>query len=472
MRRRFDSVLPLIVLVGFAATALLVNRLLEDAQQQGIDALEDALETEAGAIASSQNQRLASQFAGAGEILFTPGSNIRFDLAVGSPADEETLSTLLGELTQSLEFGYYLVDAGGTVTQGFLLEDEGRIGEPFAWPGFEGVVGTPGFEGGVLPVSTGLTTGGPASAFVFPLGPASPDGTGYFVFENPIEPDSDFSKEIRGLGRGETGEVLFYDGMGTVIAASDPGLIAESVGDDRMREEPEGLHRFDDRVVAIADVPVAGWRVAFRQDADEFERPLAQPVESAGRILVLVLLAAGFLLTVMLYRRLRAARAEQERLRRLSEAQQELISIVSHELRTPVAGVLGFLETTLDHWDGMEEADDRAVSRAATNARRLQAMTRDVLDTQGVESGRLVHVMEPLDLADEVRIAVERGEGAGPRAGVRAERPRRGRLGVRRRRPAATGPGQPPRQRPQESRRPSSPSRWRCTSTTGRPRSR
>ena len=69
-------------------------------------------------------------------------------------------------------------------------------------------------------------------------------------------------------------------------------------------------------------------------------------------MLVLGILAAGFVFTVALYRRLRAARAEQERLRQLSEAQQELISIVSHELRTPVAGVLGFLETTLDHWDG------------------------------------------------------------------------------------------------------------------------
>jgi signal transduction histidine kinase len=47
-----------------------------------------------------------------------------------------------------------------------------------------------------------------------------------------------------------------------------------------------------------------------------------------------------------------------------------------------------------------------AVSRAAANARRLQALTRDVLDTQRVESGHLVHVLEPLDLADLVTSAV------------------------------------------------------------------
>src|SRR3546814_6510031 len=37
-----------------------------------------------------------------------------------------------------------------------------------------------------------------------------------------------------------------------------------------------------------------------------------------------------------LARRLQAAREEQERLQRLSETQEEFISIVSHELRTPV----------------------------------------------------------------------------------------------------------------------------------------
>jgi signal transduction histidine kinase len=175
------------------------------------------------------------------------------------------------------------------------------------------------------------------------------------------------------------------------------------------------VHRFDDRFVTISEVPTAGWRVVFRQDVDEFESPLADPVESVGRILVLLLLAAGFLLTVMLHRRLRNARAEQARLGQLNEAQQELISIVSHELRTPVAGVLGFLETSLDHWDTMDDSERRrAVGRAATNARRLQAMTRDVLDTQTVESGRLVHVMEPLDLRAELRTAVEASKELDP----------------------------------------------------------
>jgi signal transduction histidine kinase len=235
------------------------------------------------------------------------------------------------------------------------------------------------------------------------------------VFESVVAADSDFNKEIGQLQRGETGEYLFYDDLGSVVAANDPALLGEALSDERLLTASDGIHRFDDRLVVIDEVPSAGWHIAFRQDLDEFEEPLAAPLDRAGRVLVFAVLAAGFVFTVGLYRRLRAARAEQERLRQLNEAQQELISIVSHELRTPVAGVLGFLETTLDHWDGMDEAERRnAVTRAAANAQRLQAMTRDVLDTQSVEAGRLVHVLEPLDLVAEVRNAVDAAQALAP----------------------------------------------------------
>jgi signal transduction histidine kinase len=178
--------------------------------------------------------------------------------------------------------------------------------------------------------------------------------------------------------------------------------------DAPMLDEQPGFHRFGGDIAVLANVEGPRWRVAFRQDVDEFEDPLTGPLESTGRILIFALLAAGLVLTGLLYRRLRAARAEQERLRVISETQQEFISIVSHELRTPVAGVLGFLETSLDHWDVMDDGERKAaITRAAANARRLQDMTRDVLDTQSVEAGRLVHVFDRLDLGGEVRVAVE-----------------------------------------------------------------
>jgi len=148
--------------------------------------------------------------------------------------------------------------------------------------------------------------------------------------------------------------------------------------------------------------------VVFTQDRDEFVEPLAGPLRVAGVVLVLLMLGVGLVLVTILVRRLRQAREEERRLRELSRAQEEFISVVSHELRTPVAGVLGFLQTTLDHWAQMSEEERlTAVRRAFANARRLQAMTRDVLDTESIETGRFGYTMVDLDLGAEVDTAVD-----------------------------------------------------------------
>jgi signal transduction histidine kinase len=105
---------------------------------------------------------------------------------------------------------------------------------------------------------------------------------------------------------------------------------------------------------------------------------------------------------------LRESREQERRLRELTRSQAEFISVVSHELRTPVAGVLGFLQTTVDHWDALSDEERLiTVRRAVTNARRLQAMTRDVLDTESIESGRLGYAFQRVDLGAELHTAVE-----------------------------------------------------------------
>ena len=180
------------------------------------------------------------------------------------------------------------------------------------------------------------------------------------------------------------------------------------MSDARLGTLSEGLHEIGDKLVVSADVPAVGWRVVFTQNRSEFVEPLAGPLQSAGLLLVLLLLGVGLLLTIVLARRLRQSREQEARLRELNRSQEEFTSVVSHELRTPVSGVLGFLQTSLDHWEVMSDEDRHsAVRRAFANARRLQAMTRDVLDTESIESGRFGYVRHPMDLADEVRTAVD-----------------------------------------------------------------
>lgn len=408
MRRRAEAFLPAVVLMAFAAVAVVLGLLLNSAQERGVDALEDTVDGEVQAIARSQDQRLNAARDGA-EVLIDPRRP--FELVERSAADLDQLEELLERFGAGLQGGFYLIDGEGTITQGVLFNDD-PIGSRFEWPGYEAAIDGPTFAAGkaaILPVSDGLTTSQPVLAYVIPI--RSTDGEaelrGSFVLETVVAEDSDFNREIAALERGETGTYLFFDSMGTVIASSDSSLLARPLDDERYLGASAGPHRFDGELVVLADVDAAGWRVAFRQDSDEFESALSQPLQSVGRITVFVLLGAGGLLTFLLNRRLRAARAEQDRLKAISESQQEFVSIVSHELRTPVAGVLGFLETSLDHWDAMDDAERRsAVGRAASNARRLQAMTRDVLDTQSLESGRLIHVLTRVDLGAEVRDSV------------------------------------------------------------------
>jgi signal transduction histidine kinase/type II secretory pathway pseudopilin PulG len=402
VRRRLEFLVPALVLLGFLAAAVGVNLLLTSAEERGVDALEESLRSEVRAVARRQDQRITASLEGSRESL---AGLPRFDLQIGSATDEAFFNGPIGRLISS---GLYLVDDAGTITVGNPLVEPGAVGSRFEWPGYPTTGGAPRSEL-VLPVSDGYAGAGPVYALVYPLvGGPELDRHGVIVSEVAVSADSDFNKEISALSRGDTGQYYFFDSTGVVLASNDSDAIGQPVGDERLTSEEEGIHRFDDQIAVLAEVPVAGWRVAFRQDTHEFQQALTGPLQTTGRVLVLALLAAGLLLMGMLYRRLATARAEQERLRELSESQQEFISIVSHELRTPVAGVLGFLETTLDHWEAMDDGERRnAVGRAASNARRLQAMTRDVLDTQSVEAGRLMYVFERLDLAAEVQVAVD-----------------------------------------------------------------
>lgn len=406
MRRRFEQLIPWGVFLGFAATAVVVSLLLAHARDRSVAALTASLEAEVDALASTQDQRINSNLFAASALV----SDQNFDFEVQSEHDRASLDSL-AELVGPVSAGFYLIDLDGVITEGVAIDDE-LIGTQFEWPGFslEALqVGRPQ----VLPVAEGLTTSQPTFSYVLSVQDEN-NPIGGFVFEVVVEVANPFNQEISVLERGETGEYFVLDASGTVIAANNPAAVGEPIDDPQLLALSEGSSRIGDELVAISDVPSTGWRVAFRQDAAEFESALSRPLSNVGTLVVLALLLAGAVLTVVLYRRLRSARAEQERLRALGAAQAEFVSIVSHELRTPVAGVLGFLETSLDHWDTMSDEDRRsAVSRAAVNARRLQAMARDVLDTQSLEEGRLVHSLAPVDLAAEVDIAVEAAKETG-----------------------------------------------------------
>ncbi len=412
MRRR-DHLVPAAAGLSVLLVAVVVVVLLRSAEADGTRALEDAKVAQVQTTAQSFDARVQSSIESLAGLGARP-----WELTMSNPADAATLETF--SIDPEAESGIFLIDGQDRIVNGTLLRP-GQLGSTYDPPGWaEAEKALKQAPAVVLPVAPqGVTSELPTYAFAVAIRGDRPTSLrGAFVFEAALTAESAFSKEIQSLADtgADTDSWRFIDSQGRVVATTLSSGLGEPVDDPRLLTLSEGRHVVGDDLVVSASVPTVGWKVVFAQDQEEFAEPLAGPLQNVGLILVLVLLAIGLLLTVLLARRLRQAREERRRLLELTRSQEEFISVVSHELRTPVSGVLGFLQTSLDHWEAMtDEERHHAVRRAFTNARRLQAMTRDVLDIDSIESGRFGYVRHQIDLVEELRMAAD-GFTPGPGA--------------------------------------------------------
>lgn len=119
-------------------------------------------------------------------------------------------------------------------------------------------------------------------------------------------------------------------------------------------------------------------------------------------------------------------RAAVERLQALDRARDELVSTVSHELRTPVTSILGYTELLRE---GAIVAPDPAqvplLDTITRGSHRLIDICNDLLLLSGLEAGAISLTMQPLDLRETVRTAVEASEPllAGRQLEVEVEQP-------------------------------------------------
>lgn len=405
-----DQLVPIVAGGLVVVVAVSVVLLLRSANNQGVEALTRAKVQQVQASADSFNARVASSLDSSSGL-----GKADWQLTVGSKADAKVLASY--NVNPNAQSGFFLVNGHDVVTDGVLLRP-GRLGSTFAPPGWAAAKRELAAKDiVVMPVDhSGLTTELPEYDLVVAIrDPHTNALRGALVFESALTASSSFEQEIAQLGdrSASTSAWFFVDSKGTVVASTlDTGL-GRPVEDSRYLTAPTGLSYIGNRIVISADVPAIGWRVVFRESRSQFQGGVTGPLQKAGLILVLLLLAVGLLMVVILVRRLREAREQERRLRELTRSQSEFISVVSHELRTPVAGVLGFLQTTVDHWDTLSETERLStVRRAVTNARRLQAMTRDVLDTESIEAGRIGYAFQPVDLTDELETAVDASRAA------------------------------------------------------------
>ncbi|HKN37603.1 MAG TPA: sensor histidine kinase [Acidimicrobiia bacterium] len=384
-------------LVVVALSVSILSTVL-DAQRRGRHALEQLQVNQLGQLTRSLDARVTAGYAAIGGLARVP-----YTLAPRDPGDANRLQQLQA-LNPDAKTGMMLVDTSATITSGTLLQGD-VIGSRLRRPGLDAALarGRPA----VLPVAPGVTTSAPTIGYLIPLLGTGGTVRGAFVFEADIGPDSPFTQEVAELRRGRTGQFSFVDSQGIVVASSDSASIAKPYGNPSLLARQLGFHRVGHQVAALATVPSVGWKAIFTQDAAEFDGGLGRRIDTAIVLLIvggLVAAAAGFF---ALLRRLRRARLEQRRLQEINRTTEEFISIVSHELRTPVAGVVGFLQTTADHWAVMsDDARREAVDRALANARRLYLFSQEILDTSRLEDGRLVGEFDLIDLRVELEVAV------------------------------------------------------------------
>jgi len=387
-----------LVLAGSVVTAVLSaerngRRALEDLQLAQLQQLARVLD---GAFAPALTSKVG---------LTNPSTGQPWSMVANDATDKAGLDRLQSA-QPTARTGYVLVDKSGIVVNGTLLSDPGSVGKRLDRPGLDAVLaGTPA----LLPASTvSLTTPLQTIAIARPLrATANGPVVGAVLQESDVAPDSLFTTLIAGFRRANTDEYSFLDTNGVVVSSTNSSTVGKPA--DKTLLDPDlGFHRHGDVVTATAPIPSVGWRASFRQSTDEFEGDITGPLRSALLLLVGVAILGAGLTFFVLLSRLRAARQEQRRLAAISDAREEFISIVSHELRTPATGQLGFLQTLLDHWDAMSETDRRqTVSQAYANARRLHALSRDVLDTASIESGELPYAFQVIDLRPAVQTAVD-----------------------------------------------------------------
>lgn len=404
MTRGRDRAVAAAAVLVLLVLGVALGALLREAEGNAIRSRKDLRLDQARQLARSMDARILQAYAAIGGIAEPQGS---WNLTPGDPADAARLASRVAPTGRA---GIYVVDRSRIVVNGVLLRDPAAIGRA----GPTGLAKVLGGSSVITPVGAGLTTSSPAIGLAVPIRDARGQVVGALVFESEVAADSNFNREVTGLQTGRTGRYSFVDQRGTALASSDDALLARPLGlpDDALQP---GFHRTGEQVTGVATVPSAEWRVVFQQSKEEFEGDLTGPL---GRALVLLVGAgavAGAVAVVSLLRRLAAAREEHRRLAEIADAREEFTSIVSHELRTPVAGLLGFLETTVDHWHEMDDdARERAVRRAYGNARTLRSLTADVLDVSAIDAGALSVHPEPVDLQAVVADAVATSRDADP----------------------------------------------------------
>jgi PAS domain S-box-containing protein len=104
----------------------------------------------------------------------------------------------------------------------------------------------------------------------------------------------------------------------------------------------------------------------------------------------------------------------------IERLKDELVATVSHELRTPltsIAGALGLLIN--DAGNTLPVPTKRLLTIAHTNSQRLVRLVNSILDTEKIDSGKVVFALKRVEIRSLVEHAIEANRGFADGYGVR-----------------------------------------------------
>jgi signal transduction histidine kinase len=207
------------------------------------------------------------------------------------------------------------------------------------------------------------------------------------------------------------------------------GDVPPTVVEDRLGVEARALAR-EDGVVSIRLVePLGGHAIETSGDAAGGEQLVVETANLASPLWVWrvetivnsdsvvpatawLLAGAVVVMTAALLWGALALRRAAERSARLAEERRTFLDHVAHELRTPSAAVLALTEE-LASGHVAPEREPEYRKHLLRESRRLAGLVDDTLDFARLDAGRLAFTMEPADLRDVVRQAIEESDGAG-----------------------------------------------------------
>jgi signal transduction histidine kinase len=109
----------------------------------------------------------------------------------------------------------------------------------------------------------------------------------------------------------------------------------------------------------------------------------------------------------------------RDRAEAANRAKSTFLANMSHELRTPLNSILGFSELlSLDPSNVLNDDQKQHIGFVRESGQRLLALINDLLDLSKIEAGKMELYIEPFDIRDLVRHAIERHDIAFRQQGI------------------------------------------------------